>query len=247
MLKLMKYEFKKSLFSKYVILVATAIVEALFLIGVTLEKEEMIAWGIAGLVLVAVIGVFYIGIESVLTMQQDLNTKQSYMLFLTPRNSFQILGAKILQNGLAIFITGVLFGILAIADISYLIIKLNGVKMMLDMINQILTQFNMEITITRTEGFLGLFGALSSWLSMIVNAYLAIVLSASFMAGKKLSGVVSFVFYVILVMLEGRLLNSIPELSSLSMNLGAIVGTNFVLIILVYLLTGWIMEKKLSV
>lgn len=247
MLKLMKYEFKKSLFSKYVILAFTAVMEILFLAGVLTEKEELIAWGIAGLVLCAVVGLFYIGIESIIIMQQDLNTKQSYMLFLTPRNSFQILGAKILQNGLAIFLAGVLFGILAIADFSFMIVKMDGLKMLLDIITQVLEQVHIDITITRTEGFLGLFGGLSSWLSMIVNGYLAIVLSATFLAGKKLSGLVSFFFYMILVFVEGRILSVLPDLSTLSMNLGAIVGTNFVLIVLAYLLTGWIMEKKLSV
>lgn len=247
MLKLMKYEFKKTLFSKYVILAVTAVMQILFMVGVTTKKEDLIAWGIAGLTLSAVIGLFYIGIESILMMQQDLNTKQSYMLFLTPRTSYQILGAKILENGLAIFLTGVLFGVLAIADFTFVVVRMDGVKMLMDIIDQILKQVHMEITITRTEGFLGLFGGLSSWLSMIVNGYLAIVLSATFLSGKKLSGLVSFLFYMLLVYAEGKLITLLPDFSSLSTNLGAVVGTNFVMIILAYLVTGWIMEKKLSV
>ena len=40
--------------------------------------------------------------ESVNVLHRDLNTKQSYMLFLTPKSSYQILGAKILENGISI-------------------------------------------------------------------------------------------------------------------------------------------------
>lgn len=247
MLKLMKYEFRKTLFSKYVILIFTLLSEILFIYGVLANKEELYVWGIIALMMCAMIGMFFIGIESILVMQQDLNTKQSYMLFLTPHSSYEILGAKILQNGLAVFIAGVLFGILAVADISFLIIRMEGLKAMLDFVNMALAQINMDIHITRTEGFLGLFASLSSWLNMIVNGYLAVVLSATLFAGKKLSHLLSFLIYVVLVFLEGKLLSFLPEMSGLSMELAMMIASNLLLIGLIYLFTGWIMEQKLNV
>ena len=54
--------------------------------------------GIIFLVMCTIFGVIYIGIESVNVLHRDLNTKQSYMLFLTPKSSYQILGAKILEK-----------------------------------------------------------------------------------------------------------------------------------------------------
>lgn len=237
----------KTLTSKYILLVVTGIVEILFLCGVMLNKDGMIAWGIVGLVLAATTGIFYIGVESILVMHRDLNTKQSYMLFLTPNSSYKILGAKILENGMAIFLTGIAYGILAIADITFLILKLDGLQQLLDFVDMMLTQMHMEIHITRVQGFLGLFGALSGWLIMIVNGYLAVVLAATFLAGKKFSGLVSFLFYIGIGIAENRILSFIPDATTLTAELGVTLAANFVMIIVVYILIGWIMDKKLSV
>ena len=74
-----------------ILLVITAAAEIAYLIGVFFEWEKALGIGIAGLVFCALIGITYIGIDSLLVFHKDLNTKQSYMLFLTPRNSYQVL------------------------------------------------------------------------------------------------------------------------------------------------------------
>ncbi|MBQ0000895.1 MAG: hypothetical protein KBT01_05080 [Clostridiales bacterium] len=247
MTKLIKYEFKKSMFTKYVLIVATLVAQLVFMFGVLSEKDTSMTWGIVGLVLCAIVGTSFIGIESILTMHQDLNTKQSYMLFLTPRSTYQILGAKVLQNGLSLLIVGAIFGILAIADFSFMVIKLDGLEELLDFAQMMLKQINMEITITRQEVFLGLFGAISSWMNMITNGYLAIVISATFFAGRKFSGLISFLIYIVLVIAEGRILSLLPEMATVDATLALMIGVNVVMIIVIYFVTGWIMEKKLNV
>ena len=63
MLKLMKYEFRKTFFPKLILLAVTALAEILFLAGVFLEWDKGLSIGIVGLMLCAVVGIFYIGIE----------------------------------------------------------------------------------------------------------------------------------------------------------------------------------------
>ena len=118
MLKLMKYELRKTAFSKLVLLVITAVAEIAFLIGVFWKKDNILAMGIIFLVMCTIFGVIYIGIESVNVLHRDLNTKQSYMLFLTPKSSYQILGAKILENGISIIMAGAFFASLAAIDVT---------------------------------------------------------------------------------------------------------------------------------
>ena len=77
MLKLMKYELRKTAFSKLVLLVITAVAEIAFLIGVFWKKDNILAMGIIFLVMCTIFGVIYIGIESVNVLHRDLNTKQS--------------------------------------------------------------------------------------------------------------------------------------------------------------------------
>ena len=55
--KLMKYELRKSLFSKVFLLAITGLIELLFLIGVFAEKENLTAIGILLLVLAASFGI----------------------------------------------------------------------------------------------------------------------------------------------------------------------------------------------
>ena len=147
MLKLMKYEFRKTGFSKLILLVVTLVAELAFLLGVFLEKDRLLATGIMILYLCAVIGIAYIGLESVLALHRDLNTKQSYMLFLTPHSSYEILGAKVLENGISILITGIFFALVAALDVLIATLYIGGVKEMMNMVKNFLdVSMNMNIS-----------------------------------------------------------------------------------------------------
>ncbi len=106
MLKLMKYEFRKTWITKLILLGVTAVAEIAFLIGLYMEKETTLGLSVMLLVLLAFGGILMIGLYSVMTLHRDMNTKQSYMLFMTPSSSYSILGAKVLECGLSILIGG---------------------------------------------------------------------------------------------------------------------------------------------
>ena len=61
------------------------------------------------LLMLAVCGVAVMGLESVFVLHRDMNTKQSYMLFMPPNSCYKILGAKVLECGAAILIAGAFF------------------------------------------------------------------------------------------------------------------------------------------
>ena len=246
MLKLMKYELRKTAFSKLVLLVITAVAELAFLLGVFLKKDNLLAIGIVFLFMCAVFGVIYIGIESVNVLYRDLNTKQSYMLFLTPKSSYEILGAKILENGISIVMAGVFFALLAALDITVATLYIGGLKEMIDMISSFM-EINWSMTFTPAEAAFYFFGLLASWIVYIVNADLAVILSASVFAGKKGSGVVAFIIFMIMSMVIGKILDLIPLQQSLELTFVLYIVAAFVIAAVLYLISGWIMEKKLSV
>ena len=109
MLKLMKYEFKKQNTSKWIILGVGVLLEIIFLLGVVLSKENMMGFGLGFLMVLSFIAVFYVSIESIITFSNDLNRKQSYMLYMTPHSSFTILGAKLLTAFVTVCVTGFAF------------------------------------------------------------------------------------------------------------------------------------------
>ena len=247
MLKLMKYEVRKTMFSKVIILIITALAEIAYLIGVFAKKEDIMAWGIMGLTMCALIGIFYIGIESLIVFHRDLNTKQSYMLFLTPNSSYRILGAKALENGIAIFVAGAFFALLAALDITIGILYIGGLKEFIDTIQEVIRHVQLQIEIYPEQILMVFFVTLSSWLLMIVTGYLAIVLSATVLAGKRFSGLLSFALYLLLFGVSGKLIDLVPEMQNFYLRFGLIMAVTIVIIFIMYAVTGWIMDKKLSV
>lgn len=246
MLKLMKYEFRKTAFSKLILLSITFLFEIVYLLGIFLKKDSFISTGITFLTLCAIMGILYIGLESVTILHRDLNTKQSYMLFLTPKNSYQILGAKILENGISILLTGVFFTALAAIDIAVAYFWVDELKEIWDLVQNVL-YVNMKLSVEPDVIVFFFFTALSGWITYIVNADLAVILSASVLAGKKASGLVSFVIFILLSTLVGMGLDRLPSLYTPELTYALYIGASLVISALLYLAGGWIMEKKLSV
>ena len=250
MLKHMKYEFRKSLFSKIVILIVTGIAEIAFLIGVFAKSNEALAWGVSGLMMCALIGIFYIGIESITIFHKDLNTKQSYMLFMTPYSSYEILGAKIVQNAISIFAAGVFFVLIAVLDAVISVTYLDGLQALIDMIQMTMKELSFQFQfISAEEAIMIVAVTLVSWLFMVAAGYLAIVLCATVLAGKKISGLASFLIYLVINFGVMRVINLVADLPVESKTLRAwlVIGAMFIATAVMYAITGWIMERKLSV
>ena len=91
------------------------------------------------------------------------------------------------------------------------------------------------------------FSALAGWITCIVSADLAVILSASVFAGKKASGIIAFIIFIILTTLLGMGMDMLPELNSIELNLALDIAVSFLAAAIFYLISGWIMDKKLSV
>lgn len=239
-------ELRKTAFSKLVLLVITAVAEIAFLIGVFWKKDNILAMGIIFLVMCTIFGVIYIGIESVNVLHRDLNTKQSYMLFLTPKSSYQILGAKILENGISIIMAGAFFAALAALDVTVATLYIGGLKEMINLVSSFM-EVNWSVTFTPAEAAFYFFGLLASWIVFIVNADLSVILSASVLAGKKGSGIAGFLIFLVISSVIGKLLDLIPVLESMELTFVLYIAASFAIAAVLYVISGWIMEKKLSV
>lgn len=247
MLKLMKYEFRKTLVSKMILLAITAVLEVVFLIGIFSEMETPLAMGTIGLMLCGIFGILYIGIESITVFHKDLNTKQSYMLFLTPNNSFKILGAKVLENGISLVLTGVFFAVLAAIDISTAILYIGGLEELLDLLKQMSIAFSVNINVTAEAFVILFFTAIASWIMTIVTADFAVVLSATVFAGKKFSGVVSFAIFLAVNAVGSKIMEILPLVENDYLQFVLNIGVLFGIAAVLYVIAAWIMDKKLSV
>ena len=165
---------------------------------------------------------------------------------MTPHSSYEILGAKVLENGISILITGIFFALVAALDVLIATLYIGGVKEMMNMVKNFL-DVSMNMNISAKDAAFVFFTTLVSWMVYIVNADLAVILSATVLAGKKASGLVAFVIFMVLSWLMGLGLDHLPVLHNDDLQFVLYIVAAMAASAAVYLLSGWIMEKKLSV
>ena len=249
--KLMRYEFRKTWFTKAILLGVTALLEALFLIGLYGEYSSMLGTSALFLFLLAFFGVLVIGLESVITLHRDVNTKQSYMLFMTPNSCYKILGAKTLECSISVLLTGAFYFALGALDIMLIFAKEGELSEMWRMIRQFLTQITVEGRALSLN--MQMFGSLAfsmlcGWIFTVTTAYLAVVISSALLNGKKLNGFISFILFLAITTAVSRLmsvcLRSVSDTITLLLVEG---GISLVIAGIMYYLTARIMEDRLSV
>lgn len=251
MWKLMKYEMRKTWMTKVILLLITAVAEIGFLIGLYAEKEGTLAASVFILMMLAFGGVLVMGLESILTLHRDMNTRQSYMLFMTPNSCYKILGAKVLECGASILLAGAFYFALGALDVTLILAKSGELDKVWKMLQELLTNFTVEgrpIQIDiRTAGAISCM-LLSSWMATITTAYLADVISAALLNGRKYNGLISFLLFLALNMIVSRvtqlITRGIPDTMTM---LFVYSGIALVFSAAMYIATAVIMEKKLSV
>ena len=252
MLKLIKYELKKTWFLKVVLLAVTAVAEAAFLIGLYARHDDTMGVAIFLLVLLAFGGVMAIGLGSVMTLHRDLNTKQGYMLFMTPNSCYKILGAKMLEFSISVILTGAFFFALGTLDISLLFAREGTLGELWKTFQQFISGIYINgrpLTVDMEMMSALTFLLVSDWIFTITTAYLAVVLSSALLNGKKFNLLISFVIFLVLNWGVNRLIGmataSIQTSTAAVMAVSAAIS--LVCTAVMYWVTALIMERHLSV
>ena len=150
MLKLIGYEFRKSWIAKAILLGITALLEVVYVVGLLTSDEATITIAAALLFMIATSGILVIGLMSVVVLHRDMNTRQGYMLFMTPNSCYKILGAKVLENGLSILVAGAFFTLLGALDVTLLFGHYNRLDELWQMAQKILTSMVPGIRLENT-------------------------------------------------------------------------------------------------
>ena len=245
MLRLLKYELRKTLLSKLILLAVTLVAEAVFLVGLWGGRDNSLAIGAVLLFFIAITGIAMMGILSVATLHKDMNTRQGYMLFMTPNSCYKILGAKVLENGLSMLVTGAFFFGLGALDIMLLFAKFSTVGELWKFLEDFIHSINNEMACF----FLNL---LTGWFSVVIMAYLADVISAALLNGKKYNGLLSFVLFLALTIalrvLEKLTVSAlVPQGTGINTVYLVRSAATLVFSAVMYVCTAQIMERKLSV
>lgn len=247
MLKLFKYEAIKNRLSKLLVAAITLVLEALFCYGVFKEDNKFITITSLVLFLLATFSIVWFGIQSVVTLHKDLNSRQAYMLFMTPNSNYKILGAKVLENAVSVLLCGVFFGLLGFIDYTLIRNNVQALDEMIEMMNTIFSELVANIRLDPMA--IIAFGSymIFNWLSTITVAYLAVIMVSSVLKEKKGSMLIAFLIFLALNALFNLLFGLVPEtVDSTTANLLR-SAISVVIIVITYYFSALIMEKKLSV
>lgn len=251
MFKLMKYEFRKQAFSKLVILALVGLLEVIFFYGIITNKENVIATTMSLLFLFAMGALFFMAFEAIITYSNDLKLKCSYMLFLTPNTSYSIVGAKVLSAAIQIVIAGIAFLAVFAIDGGLLIAKYDSLAQVKETILLLLNRFfQLNIEFADIISFTAVI--ITNWISTITLAFFSITLSTTFLANKKFKGIVSFIIFLALYILFSRIINTVvantaADLSNISYPLMWASILEVCFIVITYIGTAWMLDKKVSV
>lgn len=247
MFKLMKYEFRKQMLSKIIILITLAILECYFIYGIMAENETATGISIGLFTFIAIAATVFVSFECIITFSNDLKTKQSYMLFLTPNTSYTIVGAKVITAILQIILTSAAFVAIIIANVGFIAVRYDEVDAVIQGIQEMAKQLfgaNLDLGyIISTFIFLVL-----NWVSVVMLAMLAITLSSTFLANSKLKGLVSvIIFFLLNFVLSKGYGFFLPDMVIGQNDFFAADLAVLVVVGLTYFATAWMLDKKVSV
>lgn len=250
MLKLMKYELRKQAFSKLIILIITLLGELMFFAGVVLDRHNTIGISMGLLSMFTFGAMFFIAFESIITYYNDLKQKQSYMLFLTPNTPYTIVGAKVLSSGAQIILSGVVFAVIFGIDGAVMLARYSSIKQIKELVTSFI-DMQYHINIDSKLLILAVLALLISWISVITLAYLSITLSTTFLAEKKGKALISFLIFLLLEYIFSRAVDLITNIPGITLSASNTLLVNIILYALIttatYLVTAWMLDKKVSV
>jgi len=247
MLKLMKYEFKKQAMTKYIMLILMAIIEVIFLIGLIVKNNEnLIAVPMVIMIMITIVAIFFVSVESIFTFSNDLKTKASYMLFMTPHSSYTIIGAKLLVSFITLFLTGMVLLLINTGNFVLLGARMEGFAQVRDVIAMLLKEI-WRIEINFYDVFKFILLLLIGFAIFITTAFVSITISSTVLANKRFKGLVSFAVFIALNLVFTWISNNILATDIWSNSYFLIsMGINLIFLIATYLGTAWLLEKKIS-
>ena len=258
------YELRKTRQARVVLLGVTAVLQLIFCLSLLTRDTVAIPMSGSLLFITAAGGTLYLGLDSLLTFHRDLRTDQGYMVFMTPHNCWQILGAKMLQNALSLMLIGGIFIGLIYLDVVLMMNTFKSIQSGWTLATGFLNDPNLYLetvlsdlgvrlnfSIDFRDGTLIICAYIvyvCTWLSFISMAYLSDTLAVSLVPSKpRVSVCVAFGVFIVLAYITLWLQTLLPALShyqtSLLMASGLALGSALVM----YVATAILMELRLSV
>jgi hypothetical protein len=194
----MKYEVRKQIISKVIILSLLATFEAVFLIGIIIRNMDCITIANGVIKVIVTMGMFYVALEPAIAYENDLGKKQGYLLFMTPNSTALIIGAKLIAGALQLLLLfSLLVGLFTINDALLSGVYGTGFHQL----DEVFNAFG-DVGFGFSEFLItGLF-LLFMWADITTLAFFSISISYSIFAKGKLNSFISILLFIIIFIAE---------------------------------------------
>ena len=188
MFKMIKYEYRKDM-PLYIIVVSLIVALTTYLgISIMSESEINLAISIILFILCGWGSVIFIMVIGVISYAREVNSKSSFMTFMTPLNTFEIVGSKYITLIITTIIATGLYVGGAYLNISLALFKYEEIDDVMEMLDYFLVYYQSSVT-DILAAFLALIVTIWSSIFMTVSyAYLAITLSSTILANRRGKG-----------------------------------------------------------
>ena len=253
MLTLSKYEFRKSRNFIITLAVLFFLLESYFLYSIYIQDSEKSAESAIFLMLYASVCYFAIFILAIANYSKELNSKSSYLIFMTPTTSLSIIFSKIFT----ILIIGIIF-MTVICGVGYfdwllLFDAYPDLDFAMDSIQSVMIMMGINSHNFVLGILLFVIAFIISFFSSVTIAYLAITLSATLLQNNRFRGIVSFAFFMGITYVFGIIGAMMPVLIPEPVNIWEVfisiipsIFLNLIMICISVFGSAYLLDKKLS-
>lgn len=253
MLKLIKYEFRKNRTVLLTIGGGTLLLQLLYLFQFFQKNPDKMA--VTGIVLILWCSIFQsiVFILAVTNYARELNSRSSYLIFMTPNSSYSIIFSKMittLVEGITLILLTVL---LAWADVNLYSSVVPEASGFVALIRHMLESAGVPVDEILLSVLSGIATYLVLFFAIISLAYLAVTLCATFLQNSKAKYVISVFLFLLFLFVIEKITDLLPVLydpptTPLEALTGILPATAFHLVVLVLSIaaSGWLLEKKVS-
>lgn len=216
MLKIVKYEFRKSRTSLIVMLLIAAGLFLLAPLGKALDRDYLMALSVMLLLFYAFAAFVYALVRGITAYSGELRGRTGYLFMMIPRSTMSVLFGKLLFS-LAVALLMLAATALALgASFAMLTAQNHQIEGAFNMLRYGLTQIGLDPAYLAATALYFAVDVLSSTLLLVGIGYLSVTLSATILQEGRFRGLLSFLFFVALLLLTGRLENLVtPELNEM--------------------------------
>lgn len=198
MLKLVKYEFRKSLTALMTLLGLTAGLEAYFLAALFLDKENHLFIAMLLMMLCAYAVAVYVFVRGVTSYSGELKSRSAYLIFMTPNSTRKIMGSKFLYTFVNGLLFAALYGALGLLDLTLTLQKYQRYDAFWGAAQNFLKAYGVHVDQIALGLLAGTAYIFLSLLAVIALAYLAITLSHTLLRDRKGRGLVALLIFFLL-------------------------------------------------